>query len=132
MPKVDDIVVAGYYACRRCGEWVPDGVGRRGYCTDCMRDIGDEARTIELAYEVEGRTLVSRPTRARKHRQPKRDPESRRAWNRARSRALQRLKRIHAPLYEVLLAQEKAELGLDPRLDKRSTGSAAIERAIKG
>lgn len=130
MPTVDDIVVAGYYACRRCGEWTPDGVGKRGYCPDCVKTTNDEAATIELAYQAHGRTLVSRPTRAR-HKSKKRDPASRRTWNRARSRAMQRLVRIHRPLYEVLLAQEKAELGLDPGIDQRSPGSGVIEKAIR-
>lgn len=125
------MVVAGYYACRKCGEWTPDNAGRRQICPDCLRNVGDQARTVELAYEVAGRVLVDRPTRARRHRQPKRDPKSRRLWNRARGRAMQRLVRIHRPLYEVLLAQEKAELGLDPHIKVRSTGSVAIERAME-
>jgi hypothetical protein len=95
-----------------------------------MKRMGKEARHLEIAYEVDGRRMASRPTRARKHRPSPRDPERRRLWNRARSRAIQRLVRIHHPLYEVLLAQEKAELGLDPGLDVRSPGSGAIEHEV--
>jgi hypothetical protein len=130
MSTVDDLTVAGYYACRKCGEWTPDGVGKRGYCPDCMKRLGEEARHLEIAYEVAGRKLVSRPTRSRPARPSRRDPERRRLWNRARSRAIQRLVRIHHPLYEVLLAQEKEALGLDPGLDVRSPGGGAIEREV--
>lgn len=126
MPAVDELVVAGYVACGRCGEWIPEG---RRLCGDCTKAVETEAATVELAYEVAGRRLVSRPTRGRR-RKSGRDPERHRLWNRARSRATARLVKIHHPLYEVLLAQEKAALGLDPRLDDRSPGSGAIERSL--
>lgn len=126
-------MVAGYQACSVCGEWTVESGSADRRCADCRAEAADVARHLEVVHQVRDRTVVSRPTRARKRRKHKltaAEREQRRLWNRARSRAIQRLVRIHRPLYQVLLAEEKERLGLDPRLDERSAGSAAIERSI--
>lgn len=129
MAGAEDFVIAGYETCRRCGEWAVEGSLISRLCSECASELAHQAETVELAYEVDGRTVVSRPTRSRRRPTPT-DPARKRAWNRARSRALLRVARVHRPLYEVILAQEKAKEGLDPRLDERVPGSAAIEREL--
>lgn len=127
----DGFVPVGYEQCRDCGDFAVEGTLRRGRCEACRGRLAEVAATAEVTYEVGGRTLVSRPTRARKRSRRRPRTEADRAWNRARSRALQRLATIHRPLYEVLLAQEKAKEGLDPGIMVRSPGSKAIEDQIR-
>lgn len=105
-----------------------------GACTDCAALLLEQARTIEITHAVNGRTVVSRPTKAKRRRKRKLTPaerENKRLWNRARSRATQRLIRLNHPMYELLLAEAKAELGLDSRLDIRPPGAGPIERELK-
>ena len=124
----DAFVVEGYRGCAQCGVWKVEGTLRRGYCDDCL---GKGAGRLELVRELD-RPAPKRPSRARRTRKLTAEQQiAKRNWNKARSLALHRLARIHHPLYEVLLAEAKAELGLDPRLDQRAPGSAALERAMK-
>jgi hypothetical protein len=118
----DGFVPVGYRSCRGCGEFMLV-TQRASYCVTCRDEMATEARALELA-TLDRRPLVTRPTKAR--RRKARPTEARRLWNRARSRAMQRLVRIHRPMYEVLLAEEKAALGLDPHLDERHPGDGAI------
>lgn len=123
----DGYVIEGYQACRHCGVWKVDGTLRSGLCASCIR-VG--AGRLELVREIDRPP----PKRASRSRQSVKLTDAQKArkrdWNRARSRALMRLSRIHHALYEVLLAEELAGAGLDPRLDDRAPGTAAFEREI--
>jgi hypothetical protein len=123
MEGADLFVPVGYRSCQGCGEFMLVTL-RASRCADCRDEMASEARAPELA-TLDHRPLVTRPTKARRRRKA-RPTEAKRLWNRARSRAMQRLVRIHRPMYEVLLAEEKAALGLDPHLDERHPGDGAI------
>lgn len=124
---VDALVPVGYAACKRCGEWAVDGTMRTGYCADCLSAGAGRLELVRAA----GRPAPNHPSRGRRPTKlTNAQRERKRRWNRARSRALMRLSRVQHPLYEVLLAEELAREGLDPRLDQRPSGSAAIEREI--
>lgn len=130
----DAFVAVGYESCTSCGDWFPEGTRRGGKCATCAALILEQCRTMEVAHAVDGRTIVNRPTRARRKAKRKLTPAERhqkRLWNRARSRAIQRLIRLNKPMYEILMAEAKAELGLDPRLDRRSAGAGPIEAELR-
>lgn len=130
----DCFVPLGHEACRHCGDLHVEGVMVGGACTDCAALLLEQARTMEVVHAVNGRTVVSRPTKAKRRRKRKLTPaerENKRLWNRARSRAIQRLIRLNHPMYELLLAEAKAELGLDSRLDVRPPGAGPIEAELR-
>ncbi len=122
----DGFVPAGYVACR-CGALKVEGTLRKGLCADCIRSGVHHLELVRL----DDRPAPKRPTRGRKNKPLTDEAKDRkRRWNRARSRALMRLARLHHPLYEVLLAEELAAEGLDPRLDVRSPGAGGFEREM--
>ncbi len=130
----DGFVPLGHEACRHCGDLYVEGVLVGGACIDCARLILEQARTMEVVHAVNGRTVVNRPTKSKRRRKRKLTPaerENKRLWNRARSRAIQRLIRLNHPMYEMLLAEEKAKLGLDSRLDVRPPGAGPIEAELR-
>lgn len=127
----DGFVAEGYVACSACGDWTVKAGRKSATCADCAALMAHTAQMLEEANAIVGRSAPRRPTRGK----PKRKPTAaqrakRREWNAARSAALQRLARIHHPLYEVLLAEEKARRGLDPGIDIRPPGAAPLERAM--
>lgn len=129
----DAFVVVGHTACRLCGDWFITGTRSGKLCESCATEQSATSRTAEVIASIEGRTVVHRPTRARKRKREKLDADKRqrkREWNRARSIATQRLVRIHHDLYLSLLAESKAELGIDPRLDHRSVSALPLEREM--
>ncbi len=120
-------VAEGYEACR-CGAWKVEGTLRNGLCAECVRAGVHHLELVRL----DDRPAPKRPTRGRKNKPLTDEAKDRkRRWNRARSRALMRLARLHHPLYEVLLSEELATEGLDPRLDVRSPGAGGFEREMR-
>lgn len=123
----DGFVAVGYSACRHCGEWKVEGTLRNRLCDVCIKAGVGRLEVVQLGE----RPAPKRPSRGRRTKPltaVQRDRKKK--WNRARSRALMRLARLNHPLYEVLLAEELAAEGLDPRLDQRAGGSAAFEREM--
>jgi hypothetical protein len=128
MEGADGFVVAGYTACVSCGgQYVTNGKRRCEPCRKGLVLVGEAAAVAKAAT----RPASSRPSRARKPRKLSAAERTRkRMWNRARSNALTRLRQIHPELYEVLLAEEKAKLGLDPHLDSRPANIGPLEREL--
>lgn len=125
----DGFTVVGYILCRTCDSHFVDD-GRHTRCPACVRAdvVVGEAEAMARAA---ARPPAKRPTRGRKPRKmTKAQKDEKRLWNRARSRALTRLRQIHPDLYEVLLAEEKAALGLDPSLDSRPANVGPLEREL--
>ena len=123
----DGFVVEGYEACRHCGTWKPEGRLRNRLCPEC---IGAGIGRLEVVH-LGDRPAPKRATRGRKAKPLTAEQrERKKRWNRARSRALVRLTRLQHPLYEVLLAEELAAEGLDPRLDERSPGPGGFDREM--
>jgi len=124
----DGFTVEGYTACRTCGRhFVTNGKRRCGDCLSALVVVGE----AEAVARAAARPAPKRTTRARKPRRlTKAQKDEKRKWNRARSRALTRLRQIHPELYEVLLAEEKAALGLDPSLDVRPANVGPLEREL--
>lgn len=116
------LVVEGYTVCR-CGTWLTDSEARESnLCWACRRELDIKIRqgqTVEVeGGDVELPRYLTGPDRNRLRQRSKapyhRDPERARRDRRARERALRRLARIDKGLYEILLAQEKARVGLTP------------------
>lgn len=110
-------VVEGYRACR-CSRLVRDEVARRtqGRCPDCfIADGGDRVTKIELVGK--GRR-VSVPLNRRKPQTPrKRTAEAvarRKQADKAKERARKRLASMFPDVYDMLVAEERAALGLEP------------------
>jgi hypothetical protein len=140
MEGVDELVIAGYLACR-CGAWIVDPGPRAAVvlCDDCRGALKDRSDAGRLRYEVNGRTYEAKPRP--KRRPPRRKPRTnsrltpeqrdvRRRTDRARMRTYVRLARIYRPMYELIFAQEKAREGLDPAVRSSIPRPKAIEAEI--
>lgn len=134
MPGADDFVTEGYTACSSCGHWFvadPKRPNRRK-CEGCVTADKVTAEATAVA-RAAARPAPKRPSRGRRRRKPTaKQAAQKRLWNRARSNALTRLRQIHPEMYEVLLAEEKAKLGLDPGLDVRPANVGPLERELTG
>src|SRR5262245_52702498 len=112
---MDDITVLGWRTCLLCPNLVLNEVAARtgGICTDCFAG-GKGPDTIRL--EVIGRGFRARVPRRRpslkKRNQPK-HPDHHKA-EKAKAQAHKRLKAIFPDLYDTLVAEERARLGLHP------------------
>lgn len=112
-------VVEGYVLCEGCQDrWVPEIVARRSEnrCPDCIvpRET-NERHVIELVglgTRVNLPTGKSKPRRRRTKTQSERQRE--RLNDKARERARKRLAQAFPDYYSILLAEERAALGLDP------------------
>jgi hypothetical protein len=105
--------VAGYRSCRACPEaWVleSDFVRTGGVCVKCWL-AGITIHQLEVRSGTA--TIPVRPRDRPKRRNRGRDDTARLA-ELARRRAKSRLTAMHPADYEVLLAQERAALGLRP------------------
>jgi hypothetical protein len=115
-PEATQIDLAGYRSCRNehCCELVLVEVTYRtgGLCTTCFR--GELGRSLaEVEVRNQGRTLKMQMPRG------KRAAEKGNRWThmaatKARRRANDRLRMLFQDLYDVLLAEERGRLGLDP------------------
>jgi hypothetical protein len=116
-------VVAGYVLCPRATHTEPklvkDYVAQRtgGICSECFAvEVGrDRIRRIELVRQ--GQRLVvparAKPSKKRYRYRPERN--RRKALNsKARERARKRVADMVPELYDAVLAEERAKLGLEP------------------
>lgn len=109
---------AGYSSCRTCGEWVRDEVFTRtdGLCPAHFAAAGRQRLT---SLELVGRGMVLEIPKAKgRRRTTKRGTPERKARKRlaelAKRRARHRLAAIFPEIYDILLAEERGELGLEP------------------
>jgi hypothetical protein len=115
-PEATQIDLAGYRSCRNehCGALVLLEVTYRtgGLCVECFR--GDLGRNLaEIEVRNQGRDLTMRMP-AGKRAEEKGNRWTHMAATKARSRADKRLRSLFRDLHDVLLAEERARLGLDP------------------
>lgn len=107
--------VAGYRTCRACpNAWVleSDFVRTGGLCAECwMAGMGDVIHQLEVRSGTA--TIPVRPRDRPKRKNRGRDDTARKA-ELARRRARSRLSFLYPDVFEVLLAQERAALGLRP------------------
>lgn len=106
--------VLGYHTCRLCPNLVLRETSRKtgGVCDDCFKGgNGVNLRVIELV----GRGYRIRvPARKRRPKRPQpRHPDHHQS-EKAKANALKRLKAIFPDLYDTLVAEERARLGLHP------------------
>lgn len=114
--EATQIDVAGYRSCRNehCGALVILEIAERtrGLCTECFRGhLGQSLAEIEV--RIQGRNMTMKMPRKRK-KDGKGNAWTHKMSNRARARADKRLRQLFRDLYEVLLAEERARLGLEP------------------
>lgn len=116
-PDVHEVV--GYVVCVGCRDaLVLDVTARRtgDLCVDCLAERGEPLRHIEVEARGARLPIPLRATRPkRSHRTS--TPESRareRLVDKCKDRARKRLAAIFPDLYDVLLAEERAAVGLDP------------------
>lgn len=117
MEPIHDVV--GYALCVGCGDdLVLDIVARRtgGLCTTCFDRRGGALRHIEI--EARGARIPIRlgpPARTRIRSRASHDSKTReKIVDKCRDRARKRLQAIFPDLYDILLADERAQAGLDP------------------
>lgn len=103
--------VLGYSACRGCGAPHPDLLLQRlgGRCWTCIeRKLGE----IEVARVLLAGSMSA--PRARTHRRGSKGArETAKMAAKAREQASKRLKRCFPDLYEAILCEERAKLGLE-------------------
>lgn len=118
---MNDPVVFGYEACRRCHRPVLAELARKtsGHCGDCYRDFfrdgagdvvvraGAEAVAVRATYATT--TNSERRRRRRKGNDSARDRDATKANQRARAR----LARLFPEIFEMLKAEERERLGLE-------------------
>jgi hypothetical protein len=132
----DAFDVTGYFQCIECHKWIVEGQPGTSVrlCRDCAATRAAEAEVARLNYEVEGRVYEMGPAerirRTRKRTISEASAERTKLANKAYYRALHRLAQIHRPLFDVLLVEEKAALGLDPVVRHHDLPARAIAREI--
>ena len=123
--KVDDVShsehgnqidLAGYRSCRNewCSELVLKEITERtgGLCTDCFRThLGEQLTEVEV--RARGQRVRAQMTG------PRRSDSKGNRWTakqteKARTRALKRLRTVFPDMYDVFYAEERARVGLDP------------------
>lgn len=115
-PEATQIDLAGYRSCRNehCGNLFLTEIAERtkGLCVTCFRgDLGSSLAEIEVRNR--GRNLTMRMPRGKRAAE-KGNRATHMASTKARARADKRLRLLFRDLYDVLLAEERARLGLDP------------------
>jgi len=105
--------IEGYATCRNpgCGTLVIKQVAKRafGFCELCAKDLlGSSVRVAEVI-NAGRRAYV--PLKSRKTERCK-YPDQEKKANKARQRAMKRLKLMFPEIYDILLAEERAKEGL--------------------
>jgi hypothetical protein len=127
MPEMDDgshrangsqIDLAGYRSCRNqwCESLILLEVAERtrGLCVPCWRThLGAQVAHVEVVSRGE-RLKVSVNKRRRGPRTGKGDRDTHRKADKAKVRAMRRLRAVFPDLYDVFYAEERARVGLDP------------------
>jgi hypothetical protein len=109
----------GYTACRieACGRWHLTAISNRtgGVCEEChFAGLGAQFRKMEIV-SLGRRTEVKGKSRRPSRKRPGRESKPGRALaGLAERRALKRLRRLFPELYDVLYAEERASVGLEP------------------
>jgi hypothetical protein len=114
-PDATQIDIAGYRSCRNehCGTLFIAEIAQRtgGLCVDCFR--GHLGRSLaEIEVRSQGRNMMMRMPRGKRAAE-KGNRATHMAATKARSRADKRLRNLFRDLYDVILAEERARLGLD-------------------
>ena len=116
--------VFGYIACRLCSQPELDVVGWKtnGLCAACFRAGANALFADVIAHHASGErvrlSLVSEKRspgerRRRRFKSKRERTDHERKVRRAEAAALRRLKHLYPDVYEVLVADERAERGLD-------------------
>lgn len=111
------IDVAGYRACRNswCPTLVLAEVAERtdGLCTECFRgQLGAKVAAVEIRNK--GRILSMQRTRGRARAGSKGNRATKTSAENAKRNAMRRLRDLFPELYQLLLGEERARLGLEP------------------
>ena len=97
-----------------CGELVLKEITERtgGLCTGCFRThLGEQLTEVEV--RARGQRVKARMTGNRRAKN-KGNPKTAKLAEKARMKALKRLRAVFPDLYDVFVAEERARLGLDP------------------
>jgi hypothetical protein len=122
---VDEPKVFGYIACRLCDQPELEIVGWKtnGLCATCFRAGANRLFTDVVAHHANGeRTKLSLVSarkspgerRRRRFKSKRERTDHERKVRRAEAAALRRLKNLYPDVYEVLVADERAERGIEP------------------
>jgi hypothetical protein len=107
--------IEGYVTCATCGDaWVLREVASRtgGVCSKCWRE---GRRTASLPIVADATTLSVDVRKPRRRRRGTRGSiDTRHRSEHARRRAKTRLAQLYPEVYEQLLAEERAALGMEP------------------
>lgn len=112
--NLEGYVLCGYHQ----NHWVRDEVAQRtgGVCPEAFRTLNGQ-RLTEIELVGRGRRVIVPVSRSRKrpnrHLTPQR-VERKKAAAKAKERARKRLAAMMPDLYDTLVAEERAALGLDP------------------
>jgi hypothetical protein len=111
------IDVEGYRACLNewCGQLMLKEVAERtrGYCAECWRTVFNENLT---SVEIRGRGFKTE-IQLRTKNSPKKNRGNKdraKQIEKAKLRAMKRLRAIFPDLYDMILAEERARVGLEP------------------
>lgn len=122
------IEVAGYVACKNqwCADLVIKEVAQRtgGFCSVCwQKEFEENVSHLEVVARSSREPRRTSINASRRQRPNKGVRGNQKMVERAKSRALTRLKNLFPDLYDIFLAEERAKVGLDPW---------PIEMAIRG
>lgn len=111
------IDIAGYRACRNewCSELVLVEVARRttGLCSTCFAtNIGQQVGAVEVISRGQRQKVQTRVPKPADR--AKGDRRTKVATEKARLRAMKRLRAVFPDLYDIFYAEERARCGLDP------------------
>lgn len=120
--------VEGYVTCKNmgCGSLVVKQVARRtfGFCEICARNLlGKSVRVAEVV-NAGRRSYV--PLKNRKTEKSK-YPDTEKRAEKARNRAMKRLRALFPEIYDILLAEERSKEGLNPWSIERAVDQAGEE-----
>jgi len=111
------IDVLGYESCKNtwCSEIVLKEVAKRtkGFCSGCWQNVfNSEIAEIEIRARSE---RIKMPVKSKtKPNRKKGNRERQKAVEKARLRAMKRLRAVFPDLYDIFLAEERARAGLEP------------------
>lgn len=116
-PNDTQIEVLGYESCKNtwCNEIVIKEVAKRtkGFCSDCWKDVFN-ANIAEIEVRARAERVKMRIKGNGKPNRKKGNRERQKAVEKARLRAMKRLRAVFPDLYDIFLAEERARAGLDP------------------
>lgn len=132
--EVDSIELAGYRSCRACAELVIAEIAQRtdGLCASCYHSEHGE-RITDVEVRLAGRR-VHVPTKYPRAPRSKGNLWTKKAAEKANKRAMQRLRGFFPDLYDILRAEERARVGLDPwpveRVLEPDEGGPSVEESV--